>query len=360
MHKNKFNIFSPIIAFGFWVLFLFGCGGEGGEYRSQVKPSSMGKIYQINTLISPELFNSSLIDTFDFRYGRAYPILPQPEPYFELRYYEAYELDEQPLLRNLKCFLILADMSIDDELTRMVRRDFRESIDFQDSGVRIGQDKWARDQMIIYIYGPDRESLIDEINRSYLTVSNRITQFYDEMVSSTVYVQGQNRAIRDTVLEKYDVEVDIPADYVIGLNVDSIIWLRQEIPQYSRSILVSRFPYHSQSQFSKEGMIQMRDELGKYISSTIEGTYMRVNPIDLPVFTETTEIDGNFAVRAVGIWEIVGDFMGGAFVSYAIHDEKNQEIVFLDGFVYAPEERKKLSMIFLDHILRQTKISGGI
>lgn len=104
----------------------------------------------------------------------------------------------------------------------------------------------------------------------------------------------------------------------------------------------------------------MRDRLGQYISTTTEGTYMRVNSVDLPVFTTTTEIDGNFAVRAAGIWEIVGDFMGGAFVTYAVLDETRQEIVLLDGFVYSPEEKKKLSMIYLDHILRQTKLEGSL
>lgn len=360
MHKIKLKKYGHWLVSCCLLIFLTACGSEGGETVSRVKPSSMGKIYQVNTLISPEIFNSSVIDTFDFRYARAYPLLPQPEPYFDLRFYEVSELAAQPLLRNLKCFLILADMSIDDELTRMVRSDFRESIDFRESGVRIGQDKWARDQLIVYIYGPDRQSLIREINRSYLTVSERISQFYDDMIRSTVYVQGDNKAIRDSVMEKYQVNMKVPADYVIGLEADSIMWLRQEIPNISRSILISRFPYRNESQFTKEGIIAMRDRLGQYISTTTEGTYMRVNSVDLPVFTTTTEIDGNFAVRAAGIWEIVGDFMGGAFVTYAVLDETRQEIVLLDGFVYSPEEKKKLSMIYLDHILRQTKFEGSL
>ncbi|MBY5956566.1 DUF4837 family protein [Membranicola marinus] len=335
---------------------LVGCG-DSSEYRGDIKPSSMGKIYQVNTLVSPEVFNSDVIDTFDYRYGRAYPILPQPEPYFELRYYEARDLDEQPLLRNLKCFLVLADMSIDDELTRMVRRDFRESIDFKDPGVKIGQDKWARDQLIIYIYAPDQASLIKEINRSYLTISNRIEQFYQGMIQSTVYVQGQNKMIQDTLKQKFQIDMKIPADYTTALVADSLIWLRQEVPEISRSIMVARFPYKSQDQFSKEGIIQMRNRMGEYISSTVSGTYMRVNATDLPMFTESTEINGQYAVKADGIWEIVGDFLGGSFVSYLLLDEEQQEVVFIDGFVYSPEKKKKLSMVYLDYILRQTKLS---
>lgn len=334
------------------------CGG--GSSQTGIKPSSMGKIYQVNTLVSPEVFNSDVIDTFDYRYGRAYPILPQPEPYFDLRYYEARDLDEQPLLRNLKCYIILADMSINDELTKMVRDDFRESIDFKDAGVKIGQDKWARDQLVVYIYGPDKASLIREINRSYLTVSDRIVQHYQDMIGSTVYVQAQNKMIQDTLRQKFGIDMKIPADYVISLEADSLIWLRQEVPDISRSIMVSRFPYRDENQFTKEGIIKMRNRMGEYISSTIQGTYMRVNAIDLPMFIQSTQLDGHYAMKAEGIWEIVGDFLGGAFVSYVILDEANQEIIYLDGFVYSPEKKKKLSMIYLDYILRQTKVNGGM
>lgn len=357
MFKYISQNFFPLFLFA-WAGFAFvSCGGDSSQFAGGVKPSSMGKIYQVNTLVSPEIFNSDVIDTFDYRYGRAYPILPQPEPYFDLRYYDANDLNATPLLRSLKCFIILADMSIDDELTRMVREDFRESIDFKDAGVKIGQDKWAREQLVVYIYGPDKASLIKEINRSYLTVSDRIVQYYQDMIRSTVYVQGQNRMIQDTIRQKFHVDMKIPADYVTSLEADSLIWLRQEIPEISRSIMISRFPYRDETQFTRDGIIKMRNRMGEYISSTILGSYMRVNATDLPMFIQSTEVDGHYAMQAEGIWEIVGDFLGGSFVSYAILDEKRSEIIFVDGFVYSPEKKKKLSMIYLDYILRQTEIS---
>src|SRR5690625_7716207 len=87
----------------------------------------------------------------------------------------------------------------------------------------------------------------------------------------------------------------------------------------------------------------MRDRMGRYISSTIEGTYMKVNNVDLPTFVHRTDqLEGAFAAKAEGIWEIEGDFLGGPFVSYAILDEDNQEVVYIDGFVYSPEKKKKM------------------
>lgn len=338
-------------------MIMTGCGGSGENNPMRVKPPSMGKIFQINTLVSPETYNSSALDTFDFRFGRAYPILPQPEPYFDLRYYEINELDQQPLLRRLKCFLVLADMSLDDELADMVRKDFRESVDFSESGVKIGRNKWAQDQIIVYIFAPDQASLIKEINRSYLTISERIEDSYEYMIKSTVFVQGENTAIQDSIREKFGVDMKIPADFVSALETDSLLWLRQEITDISRSIMISRFPYTDPAQFEESGMIRMRDRMGRYVSSTIEGTYMKVNNVDLPTFVfQTDELEGLYAVKAEGIWEIEGDFLGGPFVSYAILDENRQEVIYVDGFVYSPEKKKKISMVYLDYILRQTRI----
>lgn len=357
MWQRPFIYFFKFVLIALIGVLLGGCGGSDGGGPMGVKPPSMGKIYQVNTLVSPETYNSSVLDTFDFRFGRAYPLLPQPEPFFDLRYYEISELDQQPILRRLKCFLVLADMSLEDELADMVRKDFRDSEDFTESGVKIGRNKWAQDQVIIYIYGPDQASLIEEINRSYLSVSNQIEEYYQNMIQSTVFVQGQNTSVQDSIRQKFGINMEIPADFVTALATDSLIWLRQEIPDISRSILVSRFAYTDPDQFQEPGIIRMRDQMGRYVSSTIEGTYMKVNNVDLPTFVHRTDkLEGAFAAKAEGIWEIEGDFLGGPFVSYAILDEDNQEVVYIDGFVYSPEKKKKMSMIYLDYILRQSRL----
>lgn len=357
MWQRPFIYFFKFVLIALIGVLFEGCGGSDGGGPMGVKPPSMGKIYQVNTLVSPETYNSSVLDTFDFRFGRAYPLLPQPEPFFDLRYYEINELDQQPILRRLKCFLVLADMSLEDELADMVRKDFRDSEDFTESGVKIGRNKWAQDQVIIYIYGPDQASLIEEINRSYLSVSNQIEEYYQNMIQSTVFVQGQNTSVQDSIRQKFGINMEIPADFVTALATDSLIWLRQEIPDISRSILVSRFAYTDPDQFQEPGIIRMRDQIGRYVSSTIEGTYMKVNNVDLPTFVHRTDkLEGAFAAKAEGIWEIEGDFLGGPFVSYAILDEDNQEVVYIDGFVYSPEKKKKMSMIYLDYILRQSRL----
>ena len=36
-----------------------------------------------------------------------------------------------------------------------------------------------------------------------------------------------------------------------------------------------------------------------------------------------------------------GDFMGGPFLNYIIKDEKNNRMLFVDAFVYAPKYNKR-------------------
>lgn len=350
-----------VISLRYFILALIGfigvsCGSNDQGVTSQIKPPSIGKIYQVNVLSDEETIASSVMDTLDFRLGQAFPILPQPEAYFELRPYTAEELNGQPILRELKCFLVLANMSHENALTRMVEKDFRGRLDKNETGVKIGRDKWAKDQLIIYIYGPNDVALENEINRSYATLTKEIEKFYQDMIRSTVYVQGNNRAVTDSIAEIFGISLPIPADYTTALVTDSVMWLRQEIPDISRSIMIYKRPYTDANNFSREGIKKMRNRIGYYVSSTIPETYMQINDVDLPLYIQKTELDEKYTVQAKGIWEIVGDFMGGSFVSYAILNEEKNEIIFLDGFVYSPEKPKKLSMIYLDYILRQVKI----
>ena len=62
-------------------------------------------------------------------------------------------------------------------------------------------------------------------------------------------------------------------------------------------------------------------------------------------------INNNYALEARGVWELENDFMGGPFISYLIHNPQKGELLFIDGFVYSPGERKREYMQHLEHII---------
>jgi hypothetical protein len=120
--------------------------------------------------------------------------------------------------------------------------------------------------------------------------------------------------------------------------------------------MVKKMKYEEEDQLSKEYLLNLRDSLGKeYVSSTIEGSYMRVNREDLPIIYNTTRVSGHYAVEARGIWEIVDDYMGGAFISYLVLNANTNELLFIDGFLHAPGEEKRDLMEHLDYIIHTLK-----
>ena len=83
---------------------------------------------------------------------------------------------------------------------------------------------------------------------------------------------------------------------------------------------------------------------------------MRINDVDLPMFTKVTQVDDKYALEARGIWEIANDYMGGPFVSYLIHSPKRNELIFIDGFLHAPGEDKRNFMQYLEHVLETVEL----
>ena len=71
---------------------------------------------------------------------------------------------------------------------------------------------------------------------------------------------------------------------------------------------------------------------------------MTTDDINLPVIYSTFENNGNYTLSARGIWAMENDFMGGSFISHMVYLEDIQKVVFLDGFLYAPEQDKRPMM----------------
>ena len=75
----------------------------------------------------------------------------------------------------------------------------------------------------------------------------------------------------------------------------------------------------------------------------------------LPVFSKT-KIGKFDAYETRGTWEVKGDYMGGPFLNYIVKDTLNNRMIFLDGFVFSPSQRKRDNIIELQSIISSLKI----
>ena len=104
-------------------------------------------------------------------------------------------------------------------------------------------------------------------------------------------------------------------------------------------------------------IISMRDTIGKkHIPGSKEGMYMITEAAYTPS-TISTKILGKNAYETRGKWEVKNDFMAGPFLNYAIIDEKNNRLLVVEGFTYAPSVNKREFLFELEAIAKSLVIN---
>jgi hypothetical protein len=357
MGIRRIIVLSGIAAF--LMLMLPSCKNEVTRQLAN-KPTAMGRINQVVILADKTLTDGSVGDTLVAYFESAYPILPAEEPIFDLRFMQPDELSAQPLKRELRTFILVADIS--DTLsatTRMLMEDmgperFARALSDTSFQTSIGRDKWARDQIIIYIFANGKEKLASAISGNFSSISKRINEHDKKNLEATVYgIQDENKALSSLVLETFGITIKIPGMYQKAMQKENFLWLRMDTKDVNQSLVIRKFPYKDKSQFNKDNIIRLRNEYGKeFIRTGFADAYMSTNTIDLPAFDYTYIHNGVYVREVRGIWETVNDFMGGPFVSYLLHNEAKGELIFIDAFVFAPGKEKRDYVQQLDCIVK--------
>ena len=325
-------------------------------------PTAFGNLNEIVVIMDADMWNGAVGDTLRYYYSSAYPLLPQPEPIFDLRHFTPEELNKDPLRKELRTYMIVGNLKDGNSpATKMIIHDIgeenaRKAKEDKDYNSALGRDKWAKGQLLIYEFGYSEDELIAILKENFPAVRKRVNEHDDQKINAFVYQSGENKRLEEEIKKDMNVSIRLPGDYFRAINDDDIIWLRRETDETSSNIILKKIPYTERSQLSKENIIAIRDSIGKkYISSTLPGTYMQTNGIDLPILTEVTKINGYYTLEARGIWEIVDDYMGGAFISYLILNPNTNELLFVDGFLHAPGEDKRNLMQYIEHIIKTIK-----
>lgn len=325
-------------------------------------PNAFGDINEVVVVADNDVWDGDIGDTLRFYYSSAYPILPQPEPMLDLRHFTPEELDRAPDRKELRNYMVVANINdADSPTTKMIAKDLgqekiRQAIEDPSFNSMVGRDKWAKNQLIIYQFGNSEGALINNLKNNFSAIIKRIRKADSQKIDATVYFKGESNKLMNEVQNTMGVSMRIPGDYFLAMNKDGVIWMRKETDKVSSNIMITKRPFKDEEQLSKSYIKSLRDSLGRYIETDIPNTYMKINDVDLPMLSKTVKMSNQYSIEARGIWEIVNDYMGGAFISYLIHDPNNNELVFVDGFVHAPGENKRDHMQALEHIINTIRL----
>ena len=218
--------------------------------------------------------------------------------------------------------------------------------------VETGEDLWSAPQRVFKIIAPDRTSwcaTFNEHKEAFLVMYDKVER---ERVMSILRPSNDTK-ITQRIKEKLGFNMTIPAGFSIMKDEPDFMWISKELEKSSFGIFIYTTPYKDTLQLELNSLVTVRDRfLQKYVPGPSNGSFMTTDKENVPpMLNYVSNYPTGFAAEMRGLWCLVGDYMGGPFISYSFHDENTGNLVTLEGYVYYPNQKKRDDLLQLQSIL---------
>ncbi len=294
-----------------------------------------GKSGEVVLVIDPDHWSSEVGKEFRKKLSQEHPALPQSEPMFDLVHipYEAFT-NIFKTHRNI----IIAKVDNNLHEPKMI----------------VQKDLWAKPQIIVSVMAQNDSALASVIREKGDILVDRILKMELERYNKN-YKKYEQMGIADRLGQKFGVRLTIPKGYTLDVDTTDFVWIEsrgrgdvvQGILVYSYDKpeveLTSDYLFAKRTQFTK-----------KFIPGPTEGSYMAVET-EAATFRREIEVNEIDVVELRSLWKIENDFMGGPFISFSFID-KNNKVINIDGFVFAPQFDKRDYLRQVEAILNSVQI----
>ncbi len=312
-----------LLSMALMALVLFSCGGnekKGG--KSLFTPVSSGRPYEMLVVIDKGMWERpagrALFDVLD----SDVPGLPQPERSFRISQIIPSKFD-----RGFRIFRNIIDVDIQPIYTQ--------------PKLKYSRDSYASPQMIMTIQAPDEQSFEEFVAKNRQVIVDFFTKA--EMNRQiNLLKEKYSPVVAAKVGSIFGCDVRIPAELERYKEGKDFLWASSDNNSTNTSLnfVIYSYPYTDKNTFTKDYFVHKRDSVMKInIPGAREGQYIQTDAdyVDVKDFA----VKGEYAFEARGLWYMENDMMGGPFVSHARVDRPNGRVVVVEGFVYAPEKKKR-------------------
>lgn len=298
-------------------MLIVACGGDGTSLMQNVT----GKPGETIVVISPGYWQGKVGDTIKSFLSQPQLGLPQQEPILSIANVPPDAFKTFETTRNII-------------LTRILPSVTEPSVTYQ-------YNVWAKPQIVVTVQAADEAQFIKLFSEKSDQIIGAVLRA-EKTRLLTMYAQDKykNEAISKRLIKKHHFNLNIPRGYDIVSDTANFVWIRYEPPLTSQGIIAYWYPYVSDSAFVVKNLLQKRDSvLRLHVPGALAGSYMSTDRST--VISTPFEHNGNYSVEMRGLWKVVGDFMGGPFVSLTTLDAARQRVLTIEGYVYSPKYNKR-------------------
>lgn len=322
----------PIYITLFALIALVSCNNN--KTKEAYKQKSVGNINSLQILITDELWSDSVGEEIRNYFAAPTEGLPQVEPLFSIN-----QMDPSTFSGFIKSNRLFLHVTIgkEDKFT-LVTNEYAKP---QKGAIITAKTK----QGLIKLIAKNQEEIIEAFLKSEIKERQRRTSISPLAI--------------DSLNERFGLSIKMPSAYRIAHKGSDFYWIRKDLKKTgSTNILIYEVPLNSISSDSTAlgEILTIRDSIGGYHLPVEDNGRFGTDYSYSPNFY-ITELDGKFAYKTKGVWDVKGEFMAGPFLNYAVKDEKNNRYLIIEGFTFAPAERKRNLQFELESIIKSAKIS---
>ncbi|MBQ3709741.1 MAG: DUF4837 family protein [Bacteroidales bacterium] len=331
---KKYHI--SVLALAFVLLVLSACDSKKDGPRMERSLGGTSEILVVTQ--NDEQWNGLIGDTIRSFFYQAQYGLPQPEELKKLAHVNVEGFTD--MFKKHKCLLIV---EINPDLEKPV--------------VETGENVWAAPQRVVKIIAPDRVSWCKTFNdrkEAYKVWYDKVER--ERMLS--IFRPNKDANIAARVKEKLGFDITIPQGYSICKDEPDFMWIHKELEKNSFGIFIYTTPYKDTIQLEMSNLVTVRDRMTqRYVPGPVEGSFMTTEKQEMPpVVNYTSNFPTGFAAEMRGMWCLVGDHMGGPFVSYTFPDDRTGNLVTVEGYIYYPNQKKRDDLLQVESMIYSIKM----
>lgn len=294
---------------------------EGGGRKAALQAVT-GSVNEILVITPKVRWDGPIGDSIRAYFGQPQMGLPQGEPVFDLISLLMSNFDKT-VKAHRNVLIVSLKSSVDTA-----------SITYSDS-------PWARSQKVFRIVAPTEEAFYkvfdankEKIMRVFLAAER------DRLID--IYKSSPNTKVFDTFRDEYDMLLYCPGGYNINKDTADFVWASYETRVDSRGFIFFEEPYESVSQLEYQVILdEVNEKLKQFIPGPLDSTWMALDMVT-PMTAANYQYAGkHYAWLIKGLWQVENDYMGGPFVLNVVLDQKNNRVLYMMGYVYAPDGKKR-------------------
>ena len=294
---------------------------EGGGRKAALQAVT-GSVNEILVITPKVRWDGPIGDSIRAYFGQPQMGLPQGEPVFDLISLPMSNFDKT-VKAHRNVLIVSLKSSVDTA-----------SITYSDS-------PWARSQKVFRIVAPTEEAFYkvfdankEKIMRVFLAAER------DRLID--IYKSSPNTKVFDTFRDEYDMLLYCPGGYNINKDTADFVWASYETRVDSRGFIFFEEPYESVSQLEYQVILdEVNEKLKQFIPGPLDSTWMAPDMVT-PMTAANYQYAGkHYAWLIKGLWQVENDYMGGPFVLNVVLDQKNNRVLYMMGYVYAPDGKKR-------------------